>query len=317
LDLKSFVATCLTATLVLTLSGFVYGWWLAYSRLQRALPILQYRRRLSPPWAVVDLLVAFLLLALGAVAASYLVAWIYGQAVDLPASERPPVQLATLIFANGVAVLTATFAAVIFVRLRTGCSWQDLGLDRRRLWADVKLGLLGFAMIVPPVYALQGFLAQFFEASHPLINVLKAADTDSQNVFLAAVSFAAVVVAPVCEEIQFRLLLQGLFERLAAKRESWSEVLFGKAETQPGSAVAENASHARTVSTRPAYAAIAGSALIFAAMHYSHGPAPVPLFFFALGLGYLYHQTHRILPSIIVHMLLNACTMLMLLHSLL
>jgi hypothetical protein len=33
------------------------------------------------------------------------------------------------------------------------------------------------------------------------------------------------------------------------------------------------------------------------------------LFFLALGLGYVYRQTHRILPGIVVHFLLNACSM--------
>lgn len=57
---------------------------------------------------------------------------------------------------------------------------------------------------------------------------------------------------------------------------------------------------------------IFASATMFALMHYSHGPDPIPLFFFALGLGYLYRQTHRILPCIVVHFLLNALSLGML-----
>jgi membrane protease YdiL (CAAX protease family) len=44
-------------------------------------------------------------------------------------------------------------------------------------------------------------------------------------------------------------------------------------------------------------------------MHAAHGPDPIPLFVLALGLGYLYRQTHRILPCIVVHFLLNLLTM--------
>jgi membrane protease YdiL (CAAX protease family) len=33
----------------------------------------------------------------------------------------------------------------------------------------------------------------------------------------------------------------------------------------------------------------------------------------ALGLGYLYRQTHRIWPSLVVHALLNGCSLLMVL----
>lgn len=49
---------------------------------------------------------------------------------------------------------------------------------------------------------------------------------------------------------------------------------------------------------------------LFALMHYSHGPDFIPLFFLALGLGYLYRRTHRITPSLVVHFLLNLTSML-------
>ena len=54
------------------------------------------------------------------------------------------------------------------------------------------------------------------------------------------------------------------------------------------------------------------SATLFALMHLGHGPDPVPLFFFALGVGLLYQRTHRIMPSLIVHLLLNLFTLIML-----
>jgi membrane protease YdiL (CAAX protease family) len=54
------------------------------------------------------------------------------------------------------------------------------------------------------------------------------------------------------------------------------------------------------------------SAGVFALMHAGQGPAPIPLFLFALCLGYLYRQTHRLLPSVVVHFCLNATSMLML-----
>ena len=44
-------------------------------------------------------------------------------------------------------------------------------------------------------------------------------------------------------------------------------------------------------------------------MHLGSGPDVIPLFFLALGLGYLYRQTHSIWPGFIVHTLLNAWSM--------
>ena len=54
------------------------------------------------------------------------------------------------------------------------------------------------------------------------------------------------------------------------------------------------------------------SSAIFALMHWGNGPDPIPLFLLALGLGYLYQRTHRVMPCVVVHTLLNACSLAML-----
>jgi membrane protease YdiL (CAAX protease family) len=38
-------------------------------------------------------------------------------------------------------------------------------------------------------------------------------------------------------------------------------------------------------------------------------PDPIPIFFFAIALGFLYHRTHRAAPSIALHMALNATSL--------
>src|SRR4029079_10689753 len=58
-----------------------------------------------------------------------------------------------------------------------------------------------------------------------------------------------------------------------------------------------------------AWLPIAISSAIFALLHYSHGPDWVPLFLLAAGMGYLYQRTHRLLPSLVVHSLLNSFSM--------
>jgi hypothetical protein len=51
------------------------------------------------------------------------------------------------------------------------------------------------------------------------------------------------------------------------------------------------------------------SAAVFALAHFSHGPDWIPLFVLALGLGFLYQRTHRLLPCMTVHFLLNLASM--------
>lgn len=52
------------------------------------------------------------------------------------------------------------------------------------------------------------------------------------------------------------------------------------------------------------------SATLFAGIHVAHGPDFVALFLLSLGQGYLYQRTHRIVPVILVHLLMNLFSML-------
>jgi membrane protease YdiL (CAAX protease family) len=63
---------------------------------------------------------------------------------------------------------------------------------------------------------------------------------------------------------------------------------------------------------RPGWLPIVTSAGLFSLLHFSHGPDWIPLFFLALGLGYLYRQTHRITPCVVVHLLVNSLAVLQL-----
>jgi len=63
---------------------------------------------------------------------------------------------------------------------------------------------------------------------------------------------------------------------------------------------------------RPSWWPIVVSAIVFALAHFGHGTDPIPLFFFALGLGWLYQRTHRMWPSVLVHMMLNGLSMVQL-----
>jgi membrane protease YdiL (CAAX protease family) len=189
----------------------------------------------------------------------------------------------------------------------------DVGLTLRRFFGDVRLGAAAFALVVPPVLLLQAALAYKWPSKHPLIESLKN-EGSPELVFWSVV--AAVVAAPVVEEFFFRVVLQGWFERLSASQSPSPPVIdapVAVADVAPplaaGEAPAPETSAAAVAernSARPSFAPVVLSSVLFALAHVGHGPDPVALFFLALGLGYLYRQTHRIWPGIVLHFLLNA-----------
>jgi membrane protease YdiL (CAAX protease family) len=252
------------------------------------------------------------------------------------AEPLDPQKMAAGILIHIFASVLALVIAVPLLRGTARCTWADLGIVPDKLLSDIKLGLTGFAAAAVPIYGMQFALSRWSTKRHPIIDWLeKSPDTN----FLLLAGISTVLVAPLAEEFFFRLIFQGWLERLAAYR--WpkasnerervedapglSTLAATRASDNPSSMLSESGDLLQDVATAEVVPAggIAGwgpivcSAFIFALMHFDHGPAPIPLFFLALLLGYLYQKTHRILPSIVVHCCLNSCSMLILWTSLL
>ena len=87
--------------------------------------------------------------------------------------------------------------------------------------------------------------------------------------------------------------------RVAAAADQWDSQLAAK----------DPAAEETGIARRIVWSPIVISSIAFSLVHWGHGPAPVPLFFLALLLGYLYQRTHRVLPCIVLHMSLNAFSM--------
>jgi membrane protease YdiL (CAAX protease family) len=262
----------------------------------------------------------------------------------------PLVEQQSRIVGNAVVSLLIIAATIPLLRLRRGATMRDFGWSSRNLLSDVRIGLTGFVMLAPPVYALQGLLVYFWQPSkHPLMETFKEAPSTG---FFVVLLVSAAVIAPVFEELIFRVLLQGFLEKAFSFRGEASELVLGKrwshgdvpAEDNaivpaefanedsalPSAALGdenpysspqyygetaalpiENAmEHEQPeLHGRAAWLPIAVSSLIFALLHYSHGPDWIPLILLAAGMGYLYQRTHRILPSLVVHASLNSLSM--------
>lgn len=208
-------------------------------------------------------------------------------------------------------------------------------------WRLVGLGLVAAWLILPPTMLMMGAVSALQEYSHPVLDALKPSDADAGPDFavFAALFFTTAIVTPVVEEFWFRGLLQGGLQRLADARTDavkWGmtgtraseETLPALNETgdpfQPpqfeptlsndGPGTRVDLASLPDPSTRTDWVPTAiwpllVASLLFAVMHWGQGLAPIPLFFLSLGLGYLYRQTGSLIPSIVVHFVLNGFTM--------
>jgi membrane protease YdiL (CAAX protease family) len=322
---QPFAALLLGITLV--------TWSILFFRRRPGQPWVAYEPRRPVPWGLVDVLLAVgLLIVCSSVALALAGVPPQEQTRSGPPALEPDLQ-ASAIYSQAAVSLAVICLSAVAILWRHRADRRELGWAVDRIGSDVRLGIVAFLALAPPVYVLQIVLVTWFKSHHPLVEMLRK---DPQPHLIVACIVSAVVVAPVAEEYLFRGLLQGWLERLATGRDHSRELFVGgrteavdiqpsekspaenfessnsysALRVSPAQGIAE-AMHDFDPATNVAYWPMAVSAMIFALLHLSHGPDWIPLFFLAMGLGYLYRQTHRILPSIVVHFLLNACSIAM------
>lgn len=237
----------------------------------------------------------------------------------------------------------AAIVAVLVVFFRA--TPHDLGLPAtgRQLREDVGLGVgIGLASLVP-IYLIQLVVVNLMGNydAHPLI---EAVQRDPSKYLVLAVYFSAVISAPIFEELVYRLLLQGGLERWEDEFIDWpySRRRLVTEEPSPGTdamqhdesagesppatphRTAPGAEHVQehlfqeeqiapallcasgaVIGLRHGWAPILASSFLFALAHLGAGASPIALFVFALFLGYVYQRTHRILPSVVAHLVMN------------
>lgn len=293
------------------------------------LPLVAWSQRRSVPWALVDLVVI--------VGLQFIAGVVLHSAGFLPTGEIEDLTLNdkhTLIVANAGMSIGLLAVSVLLVAVRCNARSADLGWSWRELQGDLRLGLIGFVMLAPPVYALQGLLVSFWkESKHPIVEMFQAAPDAA---FFSLLFVSAALVAPLFEELMFRVLLQGFLEKTVAFRGDLLELLFGPMRfthesstrlppelpqsdnpyappqvliAEPPLAMGELSAEQPELRGLAAWLPIGITSTIFALLHYSHGPDWIPLLLLAAGMGYLYQRTHRLLPSLVVHSLLNAMSM--------
>jgi len=291
-------------------------WLRAFTRLGQGRPILAWQPRRPVPWSAGELLLCALAGVLLVMATQSVAAWI----VPMPEGrwtldDLSPGQQVAMVLAFSVSSLLTMAASAALLRRVAGATWDDLGWVRSRWLEDVLLGAGAYAMLVVPMLVLHYFAQRLTNLTepHPFVELLS---DDPDFGYLLPISVAALLAAPLAEEFFFRLLLQGWLERLMTRWECESQVAQGAMVTPAGD-VTEGDGERRLPGNAPPgrrarWVPICVSALVFALAHIGQGAAPLALFFLALGLGYLYQRTHRLLPSIITHFLINFTAVLQL-----
>lgn len=308
----------------LATTGLAIGpmiWAQLARRNQQGQPLVDFTPRRNVPWSVAELAAIVAVYFLLSVAAYFL-------ARPSASADASPEQLITFesLLAVSFASLLTTGFGIVLVRLSAGATIDDLGLNTVNLLSDLALGAMAFAAILGPLYLMQALLGLLTDERHPIIELLQK-QRDPRFFAVAAVS--AVLVAPLAEEFFFRVLLQGWLERIWPRRSvignpaAAAPLPAAPMPTVPSTAddnpyaapltpLHDPAAATSVDDQRTAWGPIIISSLVFALMHVGHGADPVPLFFLALVLGYLYGRTHRIWPSLALHTLVNGCSLLML-----
>jgi len=281
----------------------LYLWWWAIHRVRLGQTLIPFVPRRPVPWGglatLLFLLGLFLAETVGIVAVLGIKEIVDGLET---LSDKESLQKILL---SGSAAKLIYFVVVIAVLASVGrATAKDLGFDFRYGWFDLVNGVFAFFMLVAVVFLIQGVLQWRFKYEHPILDLLK----EDQTGWLFATAFiSAVVVAPLIEEFFFRVILQGWFERVAHHRTEWRRPpLTTSGTVEPMATKIGEDDVIRCGAWWPIFA----SAALFALMHVGQGAAPIPLFVLAIGLGYLYQRTHRILSCIVVHTMLNAISLL-------
>jgi membrane protease YdiL (CAAX protease family) len=301
-------------------------WFKLFSRWRRGEPLLKYEPRTPVPWGaplamLAVVFVAFALLTPDAAPAD-------------PAESLHPTEVSQRIVAFIFMQSVVIGGVIVIIALVYKPSVREIGLPiyAEELVRDIRIGVVACLAAVTPVYGVQLLmLALFGPSKHPLVEMVMGGEPNIGVVFLA--SIAAVVAAPVSEEIFFRLLLQGWLEKWREQRRCSNEVQPQGTEMTNDQEQMTNDEcrmtneeqntagdspfvicHSSLTAAEPAddrlhpsgWLPILISSLLFAAAHFGYGPDPIAIFFLALVLGYIYHRTHRIVPCIVAHALFNS-----------
>jgi membrane protease YdiL (CAAX protease family) len=297
------------------LGAMLTAWIWAIVRLARGLPLLPARPLRPVPWTGQDALAVFLIyLGFQFLGPPLLLAISGGGRPSFPIGPAKTIVISTVV--NGVFLLVAWK----YLAKRSGATVADLGLEPGRARREVVRGIVGGVLITPVGLGMNLLAQKLWEPTGHVIEQWISKSSPPSTWALAA--FMAVLVAPVLEEFLFRGVLLGALNRLAAgtgkgRPGTGVDPEFAGDIHDPGTVASVPAATNSSAITVKLFLANAVVSLLFAAMHVTFWPTPIPLFFVSLGLGLVYQRTGSLIAPITMHACLNGVSTLLLLLSLL
>ncbi len=292
--------------------AFPIACWFIYLLLilRRNNPLVLSQQR-EVPWGVLDvlILIATMWLAklVGQIVAVFLIAASEGIAIDAIDSTVAMRNANILLPCSIVFSILQLGLAVFFLKRFHHATFEDLGINRKSLGRDIGVGLVGSLMIIPVILMINIIIHMFLSEKydHQVMVLIR------HSMIFAGLS--TVVVAPLVEEFHFRIFLQGWMQRIFRMDPTKKmRVIQGDARTEKMLVKKLKRESAERVPIWPIFLC----SLIFAAMHSGQGAAPYALFVFSVFLGFLYRQTHSVVPCIVVHFVLNLWSFVALIYSL-
>jgi membrane protease YdiL (CAAX protease family) len=186
-------------------------------------------------------------------------------------------------------------------------NWLSIGRGDWR--PEIQKGLRGFVMITPIALIVSMLVSLLRPYEHPTLNDVQSAP---ELGVLVSRWLDATVLTSFSEEFCFRGLLLawlvGLYPPYLMSAARGLETLV-LGELRHGSNVVDAESD-DPHSHAAAWFAILVMALFFGAAHFGQGLAPIPLYLFAVFLGWVFLKSKSLWPCMIVHFLFNGYSLL-------
>lgn len=243
--------------------GSAGAWCLAGYRAIRGQPLLEPMPREPSPWSSWAIGLAFPISVIVQGVVFY---------------SSPGVAAISLEAVKRACLMNLLEAVVLMGLLALGTPIRavDFGLNRGTTGRDVASGLIGFVAAWLPVVAVNlaiyhaGYRGK--DEVHPFFKILEASPGAAT---IGWIVLGAVILAPLTEELLYRVIIQGWLE---TRLSPWLAILF--------------------------------VSVWFAAIHSQDGrPDAIPLFPLALTLGYVYYRRRSLLATFTMHAAFNAANL--------